>query len=155
MSITDCKKKNQNLIITNLASNKNWLLIVLFSLIPLLQNQLIAGSNSSFCADWAEENTSWFASKYRYEYSKNYNYCLSNANYLIEQYEWNKLPFWEQRRIKAEEKRAREAELESQRAKEARKMKALLRKQRQEENQRKQRAIYINNLKNNINQILE
>ena len=37
----------------------------------------------------------------------------------------------------------------------ARKMKALLRKQRQEENQRKQRAIYINNLKNNINQILE
>ena len=155
MSITDCKKKNQNLIITNLASNKNWLLIVLFSSIPLLQNQLIAGSNSSFCADWAEENTSWFASKYRYEYSKNYNYCLSNANYLIEQYEWNKLPFWEQRRIKAEEKRAREAELESQRAKKARKMKALLRKQRREENQRKQRAIYINNLKNNINQILE
>ncbi len=155
MSITDCKKKNRNLIITNLISNKNWLLIGLFSSISLLQNQLIAGSNSSFCADWAEENTSWFASKYRYEYSKNYNYCLSNANYLIEQYEWNKLPFWEQRRIKAEEKRAREAELESQRAKEARKMKALLRKQRQEENQRKQRAIYINNLKNNINQILE
>ena len=155
MSITDCKKKNRNLIITNLISNKNWLLIGLFSSISLLQNQLIAGSNSSFCADWAEENTSWFASKYRYEYSKNYNYCLGNANYLIEQYEWNKLPFWEQRRIKAEEKRAREAELESQRAKEARKMKALLRKQRQEENQRKQRAIYINNLKNNINQILE
>ena len=155
MSITDCKKKNRNLIITNLISNKNWLLIGLFSSISLLQNQLIAGSNSSFCADWAEENTSWFASKYRYEYSKNYNYCLGNANYLIEQYEWNKLPFWEQRRIKAEEKRAREAELEYQRAKEERKMKALLRKQIQEENQRKQRAIYINNLKNNINQILE
>ena len=155
MSITDCKKRNRNLIITNLISNKNWLLIGLFSSISLLQNQLIAGSNSSFCADWAEENTSWFASKYRYEYSKNYNYCLSNANYLIEQYEWNKLPFWEQRRIKAEEKRAREAELEYQRAKEERKMKALLRKQIQEENQRKQRAIYINNLKNNINQILE
>ena len=93
MSITDCKKKNQNLIITNLASNKNWLLIVLFSSIPLLQNQLIAGSNSSFCADWAEENTSWFASKYRYEYSKNYNYCLSNANYLIEQYGVTRITF--------------------------------------------------------------
>ena len=155
MSITDCKRKTENLIITNLISNKNWLLIGLFSSISLLQNQLIAGSNSSFCADWAEENTSWFASKYRYEYSKNYNYCLGNANYLIEQYEWNKLPFWEQRRIKAEAKRAREAELEYQRAKEERKMKALLRKQIQEENQRKQRAIYINNLKNNINQILE
>ena len=62
--------------------------------------KVLSSTKTAFCRDYAEEYTSWFTSRYEYEWGKNYNYCLENANYLIRKYEYDRLPWAEKRKLK-------------------------------------------------------
>ena len=85
----------------------------------LFVDDVFASTKGAFCRDYSDEKTPyWFNSRYRYEWEKNYQYCLQNADYLIEMYEFGKLSWREQDRIiKDIEKKNKEA-LEKKRLRE-------------------------------------
>tara|TARA_B100000945_G_C19990030_1_gene416144 strand:- start:67 stop:438 length:372 start_codon:yes stop_codon:yes gene_type:complete len=88
-------------------SNKRYFFSIFIFLsfgFTLITPKVLSSNKSAFCRDFAEEYTSWFASRYNYEWSKNYDYCLENANYLIRKYEYDSLPWGEKRRLNAEKR---------------------------------------------------
>jgi len=58
--------------------------IIFIVSIAILPTELFS---SSFCRGYADQETSWFESRYEYEWDKNYDYCKYYEDELIRAYE--------------------------------------------------------------------
>ena len=84
-----------------------FLLFIFISINTLFTKNVVASTYKiAFCRDYSDEKTAyWFNSRYRYEWELNYQFCIQNSNALIKAYEFSKLSWIEQFRIKEKEKR--------------------------------------------------
>ena len=140
----------------HLSDSKSLIIIlVAINLFPLRLESYPLSEEVSFCSEYADKNTGILFNNYLYERTKNYNYCMRNAEYLIDQYEnplqnfrdnINNLKYeiFDRRREEKEER----ARLDEERAK-------LIKEREDAQKLKNARIKYIKNISDNLENIFD